>query len=171
MSNSSDHITNINRVLKNIKLEIKADYIYSETSSIVIVTNKVAFSLDLQNIEKYIKNLNQIDLENIETSQLPQSKLYLKIIGLPYLIKNMNTPLTLDIVEKILQNNHIFNNILIISRLRVIKVLPKSDMAIILLDIWNMQSGSKAKRLINRYLNVGSFITTVWGANMNLDIL
>jgi len=66
--NSSDHITNINRVLKNIKLEIKVDYICSETSGIVIVTNKVASSLNLQTIEKYVKNLNQIDSENVETS-------------------------------------------------------------------------------------------------------
>ena len=67
MSNSSDYITNINRVLKNIKLEIKADYICSETSSIVIITNKVASYLNLQTIEKYVKNSNQINLENVET--------------------------------------------------------------------------------------------------------
>ena len=47
MLNSSDHITNINRVLKNIKLEIKIDYICSELSSIIIVTDKVTSSLDL----------------------------------------------------------------------------------------------------------------------------
>jgi len=68
MLKSSDHITNIDRVLKNIELEIKVDYIHSETSSIVIVTDKVASSLDLQTIEKYIKNSNQINSENVETS-------------------------------------------------------------------------------------------------------
>jgi len=47
MLNSSDYITNINRVLKNIKLEIKIDYICSELSSIIIVTDKVTSSLDL----------------------------------------------------------------------------------------------------------------------------
>ena len=68
MLKSSDHITNIDRVLKNIELEIKVDYIHSETSGIVIVTDKVASSLDLQTIEKYIKNSNQINSENVETS-------------------------------------------------------------------------------------------------------
>ena len=169
--NSSDYITNINRVLKNIKLEIKADYIHSETSGIIIVTDKVASPLDFKTIEKYIKNLNQIDLENVETSQLPQSKSYLKIIGLPYLIENTNTSLILDVVGKILQNNHIFNNISIVSRPRIIKILPKLDMAIIWLDIWDTQSGSKVKRLINRYFNVRNFIAIVWGANMNLGVL
>jgi len=34
-------------------------------------------------------------------------------------------------VETIIKNNHIFNNIAITSKPRVIKILPKSDMAII----------------------------------------
>jgi len=66
MTNSSNHITNINRLLKNIKLEYKVDYIWSEKFSIIIVTDKIASLLDLQTIEKYIKNLNQIDIKNVK---------------------------------------------------------------------------------------------------------
>jgi len=72
----SDYITNINRLFKNIKSDCKADYIWSEKSSIIIVTNKVMSTLDLQIIEKYVKNLNQIDVKNVEAPQLPQSKSY-----------------------------------------------------------------------------------------------
>ena len=54
-------------------------------------------------------------MKNIKAPQLSQSKSYVKIIGLPYLIENTNTPLTLDMVETILKNNHIFNNISIAS--------------------------------------------------------
>jgi len=115
MSNSSNYITKINRLLKNIKSDTKADYIWLEKSDIIIVTDKVVFSLDFQTIEKYVKNLNQIDLENVEFSQSSQSKSYLKIIGLFYFIENMTTPLTSDVVEIILKNNHIFNNISIAS--------------------------------------------------------
>ena len=45
--NSSDHITNINRLLKNIKSDCKVNYIQLEKSSIIIVTNKVASASDL----------------------------------------------------------------------------------------------------------------------------
>jgi len=38
MLNSSDHITNINRLLKNIKSDCKVNYIQSEKSGIIIVT-------------------------------------------------------------------------------------------------------------------------------------
>jgi len=38
-----------------------------DQTGIIIVTNKVAFSLDFQVIEKYVKNANLIDLENVNT--------------------------------------------------------------------------------------------------------
>ena len=167
ISNSSNHITNINRLLKNIKSDCKAGYIQSEKSGIIIITDKVAFILDLQTIERDVKNSNQIDVENVDVSQLPQSKSYLKIIGLSYLT---NTPLTLNVAETILKNNHIFNNILIASSPRVIKISPKSDMAIIWLEIWNTQSGTNVKDLINRCFNIGSFIAMVCRVNMNPSV-
>ena len=76
-----------------------------------------------------------------------------------------------DNIEKILKNNYIFNDIVLTSRLRVIKVSPKSDMAIIWIDIWDTQSGSKTKSIINRCFNIGSFIVIVHSANMNPGIL
>jgi len=85
-------------------------------------------------------------------------------------MENTNTSLSLDVVESIIKNNHIFNNITIMSRPRVIKVLPRSDMAIIWLDIWNTQSSNRAKGLINRCFNVRSYIVTIQGANINLGI-
>ena len=38
-----------------------------DQTGIIIVTNKVTFSLDFQVIEKYVKNANLIDLENVDT--------------------------------------------------------------------------------------------------------
>ena len=40
-------------------------------------------------------------------------------------------------------------------------------MLIIWIDIWNVQSRSKAKSLINQYFNVRKYIATIRGANMN----
>jgi len=62
MEESSVHITNLNKVLKNIKSEVMADFVHSDQASITIVTNKVTFPLDLQIIEKYIKNVNSVQI-------------------------------------------------------------------------------------------------------------
>ena len=104
----------------------------------------------------------------MEESRLPKFKSYLKIIGIPfYPHGNLQDRLTLVDIETILQQNHIFDNITLVSKPRVIKVSPKSDMAIVWIDIWDVQSGQKAKMLINRCFNVDNYIATIRGANMN----
>ena len=57
LKDSSMYIININHALKNIKLKIMVDFIYVKDKGIVISTNNIALSLDLQEIEKYIKSL------------------------------------------------------------------------------------------------------------------
>ena len=50
--------------------------------------NKVTSLLDLQTIKNYIKNTDYINSNNIEIPCLSQSKSYLKIIGISYLIES-----------------------------------------------------------------------------------
>jgi len=167
IKDSSSHVTNINRALKGIASKTMVDFIHVEDKGIVITTNNISSNSDLQEIENYVKSSLSSDAEQILSPRLPQSKSYLKIIGIPYNSKNTNSCISSDDVESILKSNHIFNNIVLASKPCIIKVSPKSDMAIIWIDIWDTQSGSNAKKIINRCFNVGSFITTVRGANMN----
>jgi len=67
MNESSAHILNMNRALKNIKSDIAVDFICSDVAGIVVVTNKVVFSSDLQTIKQYIKGTNHINSNNIES--------------------------------------------------------------------------------------------------------
>ena len=69
-ASSSNYITNINRVLKNIRLDIVTNYVHLEWKGITIVTNKVALSLDLQVIENYVINIDSFNSEDIDTSFL-----------------------------------------------------------------------------------------------------
>ena len=131
----SAYITNLNSVLRNIKSDVMADFVQANQHGIIIIMNKVALPLDIQTIENYIKNINHINSNNMGTSHLSQSKFYLKIIGIPYLMENTSTPINSSVVKTILKNNHIFNNILLTSKPQVIKVSSKSDIAIIWLDI------------------------------------
>ena len=88
-----------------------------------------------------------------------------------YLMENTNMLINSSVVETILKNIYIFNNVSFAFKLQVIKALPKSNMTIVQLDIWNIQSRSKAKCLINKYFNVGSFIAIVQRPNINSSIL
>jgi len=52
-----------------------------------------------------------MNTEDIQSMQLPQSKSYLKILGISYLIKGMNIPINASIIETIIKTTHVFNNI------------------------------------------------------------
>ena len=152
MKNSSIHMANLNRNLRNSKSKILVDFICSNLLSITVVTNKVSLNFDLLTIEKYIKNLENIDSTQVETPQLPQLKSYLKIISILYYSHgsyNSQECLWSKYVEYIIKQNQIFDNIILASKPRVIKVSPKSDMVIVWIDVWDVQSGVKGKGLIN----------------------
>ena len=166
------HVANINRQLHNAKLEVLVNYICSEPLGITIITSKVSKQSDLLIIDQYVKNSNNINVLQVKEPRLPKLKSYLKIIGIPfYPHANSQEQLMSDDIETILKQNQIFDNISLASKPRVIKVSPKSDMSIIWIDIWNVQSGKNAKMLINRYFNIGKYIATIWGANMNPGVL
>jgi len=131
MKNSSIHVANLNRNLRNAKSKVLVDFIHSDPLGITVVTNKVSLNSDLLTIEKYVKNLENIDSTQVETPQLPQSKLYLKIIDIPYYPHrsyNSQEHLSSKDIKDIIKQNQIFDNITLVSKLRVIKVSPKSDM-------------------------------------------
>jgi len=165
------HVANINRLLRNTKSDVLVNYIRSDNTGIMVITNKVTQQSDMSIIDEYVKNSNNINFLQVEELHLPKSKLYLKIISIPYYpYVNSQEKLTSNDIKTILKQNHIFDNISLTSKPRVIKVSPKSDRAIVWLDIWNVQSGYNAKMLINRCFNVGNYITTIRGANMSPGI-
>jgi len=136
MKNSSLHVVNINRNLRNAKSDVLVDYLCSENSGITVITNKVAQQSDMSIISNYIKNSNDINSLQVDEPHLPKSKSYLKITGIPFFPHpNSQERLTSNDIETILKQNHIFDNISLTSKLRVIKVSPKSDMSIVWIDI------------------------------------
>jgi len=131
IKDAANHVTNINRSLKSIKSNVCTDFISADDKGIIISTNGIASNSDLQEIEKYIKNSLQTSNNSIATPRLPQSKSYLKIVGIPYYVDKSNTHISLEDIEHTLKNSHIFNDIVLASKPRIIKVSPKLDMAII----------------------------------------
>lgn len=85
------HIINIDCALKSIKSKVIADFIYIKDKGIIISTNNIANPSDLQEVEKYIKNSSYMDTDQISSPRLSQSKSYLKIVGISYLMDQSNT--------------------------------------------------------------------------------
>jgi len=70
-------------------------------------------------------------------------------------MEGTNTSIRSDNIEAIIKANHIFNDLLLVVKLRVIKASPRSDMAVIWIDVWDTQSRNNGKMLINAYFNIG----------------
>jgi len=113
IAQSNVHVSNINRFLKDIKIEITIDFI------------------------KFDKNLNNVDSSNVMSLRLSQSKSYLKILDILYFVENTNLLLTSDIIEKFIKTTHIFNDVVLASYSYIIKTSSKSDIAVIWIDIWD----------------------------------
>ena len=88
IAQENNYITNINRLLKDMKSKISVDYIQSE----------------------YMKELNNINSNNIMSLRLLQSKLYLKISSIPYFLEDTNLLIVPDIMERVIKSTHIFDN-------------------------------------------------------------
>ena len=148
---------------------MRSEFICPCSSGIAIITNDVPNPSDLSIIGKYFKSVEGINGNDIPSPRLPQSKLYLKIMGLPYLRADSNK-ITSENVTDFMKHINLFKNIFLVTKPRIIKVSPKSDMAIIWFDIWDTQNSSKAKLLINHSFNLGRHIATVRTTNMNPGI-
>ena len=124
------------------------------------------------NNRELCKKNEYIDIVGIDVPCLLQSKSYLKIIGITYYPHDdLSICLLSNDVKVIIKQNQIFDNIILASKSYVIKVLPKLDMFIVQMDIQDVQSGSKAKELINQCFNIGNHIATIRDINMNPGVL
>jgi len=114
---SNEHVSNINKALKDIKSDVLADFIQADNKGLIITTNKVISTSNLSIIKKYIKNIDVVDSNNILSLRRSQFKSYFKILSIFYLIKDINIPITSDVVKKVLQFTHIFNDVILVSKL------------------------------------------------------
>jgi len=166
IGNASTHEFQINALLKNVRSLICSEFIRSCSGGIAIITNDVPNPSDLSIIGNYFKSVEGINSNDIPSPRLPQSKSYLKIMGLPYLRADGNK-ITSENIMDFMKYIDLFENISLATKPRIIKASPKSDMAIIWFDIWDTQNGSKAKSLINHSFNLGRHIAMVRATNMN----
>jgi len=129
------HVSNVNKCLKNSKSDTFADFIQFNVNGIIITTNKLASDLDLSTIEKYLKNIQNVNLNSIESPCLPKSKSYMKIVGLLYSSElGVMTP---NIIKGVLKDSYLFKDTILALKPHIIKVSPKSDKAVVWVDIWD----------------------------------
>ena len=168
LNSANTHIGQINGLLRSYKSNMSIDCIREINAGIIVTTNNITNTSDLSLLEKYFKDLNDIESKDI-SPRLPQSKSFLKILRVPYFDSDSN-PIKSMQVETILTKTHLFNDITLSSRPWVIRASKNSDMAVIWVNIWDSQNGTKAKTILNRSFNFDWHIATIRGTTMNLGV-
>jgi len=130
-------------------------------------TNFVASAAELEVIKQWLKKVTGLAASTVVEPRLPQSKSFLKILGVPYWGNNSLLPIIQAQVESMIANTPIFKGVVLASCPCIMKASPSSDMSVIWIDIWDSQKGSKGKTLINCSFNFGRHIVTVWGTAMH----
>jgi len=123
------HIANINKCQKNTKSDIITDFIHIINKGVIITMNKPVNASDLSIIEKYIKNISNINLDSINSPCLLKFKSYLKIVGFPH--KMENSLITSDFIKSVVKELHLFEDIMLVSKPHIIKASSKSDMVVV----------------------------------------
>ena len=118
-------------------------------------THSVASVAELEVIKQWVKEIAGLS-DNTEVEPcLPQSKFFLKILGVLYWDSNSSLSITPAQVVEALSSSPLFEGITLASMSCIMKASPSSDMSVIWIDIWNSQKSSKDKTLINHSFNFG----------------
>ena len=79
------------------------------------MTNKITTTLDLNIVEKCVKKVNDIYINDIMNTKLSQLKSYLKILDIFSFVEDTNLSITSDIIKSVIKSTHIFNDIVLAS--------------------------------------------------------
>ena len=101
---------------------------------------------------------------------MPQSKSFLKILGIPYWDSKSSLPITPAQVEAALSNSPLFEGVSLASMPHIMKASSSSDMSVIWIDIWDSQKDSKDKTLINHSFNFEYHTATVRGTAIHHEV-
>jgi len=101
---------------------------------------------------------------------LPQSKSFLKVLGIPYWDSKSSLPITSAQMAEAPSSSSLFEGVTLASMPHIMKASSSSDISVIEIDIWNSQKGSKGKMLINCSFNFGHHTIIVRGTAIHPEV-
>ena len=160
-------VESCNRGLVEAHSKLRVKLVHKAQNGISISTTFIASAAELEVIKQWLKKVAGLAASTVVELCLPQSKSFLKILGVSYWGNNSLLPITQAQVKSVITNTPIFEGVVLTSCSCIMKAFPSSDMSVIWIDIWDSQKGSKGKTLINCSFNFGRHTATVRGTAMH----
>ena len=156
-----------NKSLVNVHSKLRVELVRKAWDGVSMSTHSVASAAELEVIKQWLKKTAGLGKVTEVEPCLPQSKLFLKILDVPYWDSKTSLPITPAQVAEALSSSPLFEGVILASMSHIMKASPSSDMSVIWIDIWDSQKGSKGKTLINYSFNFRCHTATVRGTAMH----
>ena len=167
VANAALAVESCNKGLVSARSKLRVESVHKAWDGVSMSTNSVASVVELEVIKQWLKKTASLgEITEVE-SCLPQSKSFLKVLGVPYWDSKTSLPVTPTQVAEALSSSSLFEGITLASISHIMKASPSFDMSVIWINIWNSQKGSKGKTLINCSFNFGCHTVTVRGTAMH----
>jgi len=166
VANAASVVEFCNKGLVNACSKLRVESVHKTWDGVSMSTNSVASVAELEMIKQWVKKTAGLS-DNTEVEPcLPQSKSFLKILGVLYWDSNSSLSITPAQVAEALSSSPLFEGITLASMHCIMKASPSSDMSVIWIDIWDSQKSSKDKTLINHSFNFECHTVMVKGTAM-----
>ena len=131
VANAASAVQSCNKGLVEAHSKLRVESVRKAWDGVSMSTNSVASAAELEVIKQWLKKTAGLG-ESIEVEPcLPQSKLFLKILGMPYWDSKSSLAITPAQVETALSNSPLFESVTLASIPCIMKALSSSDMSVI----------------------------------------
>ena len=131
VANAASAVQSCNKGLVEACSKLRVESVCKAWDGVSISTNSVASAAELEVIKQWLKKTAGLGESTEVEPCLPQSKLFLKILGVPYWDSKSSLPITPAQVEAALSNSPLFESVSLASMPRIMKASPSSDMSVI----------------------------------------
>ena len=131
VANAASVVEFCNKGLVSTRSKLRVESVCKAWDGVSISTNSVASAAELEVIKQWLKKTAGLGESTEIEPCLPQSKLFLKILGMPYWNSKSSLAITLAQVETALSNSLLFESVTLASIPYIMKALSSSDMSVI----------------------------------------
>ena len=131
MANAASAVESCNKGLVSACSKLRVESVYKTWDGVSMSTNSVAFIAELEVIKQWLKKTAGLSKVTKVEPCLPQSKSFLKVLGIPYWDSKSSLPITPVQVAEALSSSPLFEGITLASMPCIMKVLSSSDMSVI----------------------------------------
>jgi len=135
VANAASTVESCNKGLVSAHSKLRVESVHKTWDGVFMSTNSVASVAELEVIKQWLKKTAGLGEVTEVEPRLPQSKSFLKVLGVPYWDSKTSLPVTSAQVAEALSSSPLFEGIILASMSCIMKALPSSNISVIWIDI------------------------------------